>query len=31
VFGKFDALKLCNLKKKLQMTAARFLSARAVM
>jgi hypothetical protein len=31
VFGKFDALKLCNLEKKLQMTAARFLSAKAVM
>jgi hypothetical protein len=27
VFGKFDALKLCDLEKKLQMTAARFLSA----
>ncbi|MFZ3140419.1 hypothetical protein [Polaromonas sp.] len=31
VFGKFDALKLCDLEKKLQMTAARFLSAKAVL
>jgi len=31
VFGKFDVLMLCNLEKKLQMTAARFLSAKAVM